>query len=86
MKDLYYDAVVIGGGAAGMAAALEIERGGHGVAIVEREDFLGGILMQCIHAGFGLKVFKEELTGPEFAERFIEAVLQSSIAVYLGTT
>ncbi|MCX7655369.1 MAG: NAD(P)/FAD-dependent oxidoreductase [Treponemataceae bacterium] len=86
MKEVYYDAVVIGGGAAGMAAALEIERGGYGVAILEREDFLGGILMQCIHAGFGLKVFNEELTGPEFAERFAEPVLKSSIDVYLGTT
>lgn len=86
MKELKYDAVVIGGGAAGMAAALEIDKAGFSCAIVEREDHLGGILMQCIHNGFGLHEFKEELTGPEFAERFAEQVSQSKIAVYLGTT
>lgn len=86
MKELKYDAVVIGGGAAGMAAALEIDKAGFSCAIVEREDHLGGILMQCIHNGFGLHEFKEELTGPEFAERFAEQVAQSKIAVYLGTT
>ncbi|WP_304225191.1 NAD(P)/FAD-dependent oxidoreductase [Gracilinema caldarium] len=86
MKELKYDAVVIGGGAAGMAAALEIDKAGFSCAIVEREDHLGGILMQCIHNGFGLHEFKEELSGPEFAERFAEQVAQSKIAVYLGTT
>ena len=70
MKELSYDAVVIGGGAAGMAAALELEAKGHSVALVEREERLGGILTQCIHNGFGLIEFNEELTGPEFAERF----------------
>lgn len=86
MKELRYDAVVIGGGAAGMAAALEIDKAGFTCAIVEREDHLGGILMQCIHNGFGLHEFKEELTGPEFAERFAEQVAKSNIAVFLGTT
>ncbi|MDR2607992.1 MAG: NAD(P)/FAD-dependent oxidoreductase [Treponema sp.] len=86
MKDLQYDAVVIGGGAAGMAAALELEGAGFSTALVEREDHLGGILMQCIHNGFGLHEFKEELTGPEFAERFMEKVLKSKISVYLNTT
>ena len=86
MKDLQYDAVVIGGGAAGMAAALELEGKGFSCAIIEREDHLGGILMQCIHNGFGLHEFSEELTGPEFAERFIERVIKSKIAVYLDTT
>jgi NADPH-dependent 2,4-dienoyl-CoA reductase/sulfur reductase-like enzyme len=86
MKDLQYDAVVIGGGAAGMAAALELDAQGFSCAIVEREDHLGGILMQCIHNGFGLQEFAEELTGPEFAERFIERTLKSKIAVYLDTT
>jgi len=86
MKELQYDAVVIGGGAAGLAAALELDAEGFSCAIVEREDHLGGILMQCIHNGFGLHEFKEELTGPEFAERFIERVIKSKIAVYLNTT
>ncbi|MDR1047138.1 MAG: NAD(P)/FAD-dependent oxidoreductase [Treponema sp.] len=86
MKDLQYDAVVIGGGAAGMAAALELEGAGFSTALVEREDHLGGILMQCIHNGFGLHEFKEELTGPEFAERFMEKTLKSKISIYLNTT
>jgi NADPH-dependent 2,4-dienoyl-CoA reductase/sulfur reductase-like enzyme len=86
MKELEYDAVVIGGGAAGMAAALELDTAGFSCAIIEREDHLGGILMQCIHNGFGLHEFSEELTGPEFAERFIEGVTKSKIAVYLDTT
>jgi len=86
MRDLQYDAVVIGAGAAGMAAALELETEGFTCAIIEREDHLGGILMQCIHNGFGLHEFCEELTGPEFAGRFIERVTKSKIAVYLNTT
>ena len=86
MKELQYDSVIIGGGAAGMAAALELEGAGFSCAIIEREDHLGGILMQCIHNGFGLHEFKEELTGPEFAGRFIERVTKSKIAVYSGAT
>jgi NADPH-dependent 2,4-dienoyl-CoA reductase/sulfur reductase-like enzyme len=86
MKELRYDAVVIGGGAAGMAAALELDAEGFSCVIIEREDHLGGILMQCIHNGFGLHLFKEELTGPEFAERYIEKIIKSGIAVYLNTT
>jgi len=86
MRDLQYDAVVIGAGAAGMAAALELEKEGFTCAIIEREDHLGGILMQCIHNGFGLHEFSEELTGPEFAGRFIERVIKSKIAVYLNAT
>ena len=86
MKELQYDSVVIGGGAAGMAAALELEGQGFSCAIVEREGHLGGILMQCIHNGFGLHEFSEELTGPEFAGRFIERVIKSKIAVYTNTT
>jgi len=86
MRTLQYDAVVIGAGAAGMAAALELNKEGFNTAIIEREDHLGGILMQCIHNGFGLHEFKEELTGPEFAGRFIEKLSSSGIAVYLNTT
>lgn len=86
MKELRYDAVVIGGGAAGMAAALELDAEGFSCALLEREDHLGGILMQCIHNGFGLHEFKEELTGPEFAERFADKIAASSVTVYLDTT
>jgi len=86
MKELRYDAAVIGAGAAGMAAALELDAAGFSCALIDREDHLGGILMQCIHNGFGLHEFSEELTGPEYAERFIERVLKSKIAVYLNTT
>ena len=86
MKELYYDAAVIGGGAAGMAAALELDGAGFSCAILEREDHLGGILMQCVHNGFGLQEFNEELTGPEFAERFITKIRGSNVAVYLHTT
>ncbi len=86
MRDLRYDAVVIGGGAAGMAAALELNDAGFSCALMEREEGLGGILMQCIHTGFGLHEFKQELTGPEFAERFMERVATSRIAVYANTT
>lgn len=69
MKKLRYDAVVIGGGSAGMAAAAEIARNGFSVAVAERDTTFGGILNQCIHNGFGLHHYKEELTGPEYAER-----------------
>ena len=65
-----FDVVVIGGGPAGMAAALAAHKAGAHVAIVEREQHLGGILRQCIHPGFGLSHFKQELTGPEYAQRF----------------
>jgi NADPH-dependent 2,4-dienoyl-CoA reductase/sulfur reductase-like enzyme len=86
MKQHTFDAVVIGGGAAGMAAALELDARGHSVLILEREDALGGILMQCIHNGFGLIEFNEELTGPEFAQRFEEKVVARNIQVSLRTT
>jgi NADPH-dependent 2,4-dienoyl-CoA reductase/sulfur reductase-like enzyme len=86
MKELLFDAAVIGGGAAGMAAALELEAAGSTVALLDREDHLGGILMQCIHNGFGLHEFGEELTGPEFAERFITKTRASGIRVFLNTT
>ncbi|HBM75406.1 MAG TPA: pyridine nucleotide-disulfide oxidoreductase, partial [Clostridiaceae bacterium] len=68
-----YDIVVIGGGPAGLAAAVEAGKcGGVSVLVIERDRELGGILQQCIHNGFGLHIFKEELTGPEYAERFIK--------------
>ncbi len=86
MKELNYDIAVIGGGAAGMSAALEAASAGFSAAVIEREDELGGILMQCIHNGFGLHEFGEELTGPEFAGRLADNIIDSNIDVYLGTT
>lgn len=78
-----FDVVVIGGGPAGMAAALAAHKAGTRVAIVEREQHLGGILRQCIHPGFGLSHFKQELTGPEYAQRFIDQVRSTDIALFL---
>lgn len=80
-----FDVVVIGGGPAGMAAAMAAHKAGARVAIVEREQHLGGILRQCIHPGFGLSHFKQELTGPEYAQRFIDQVRETNIALYLGS-
>ena len=68
------DVVVIGGGPAGMAAGLESAKNGAKTLIIERNPFLGGILKQCIHNGFGLHYFKEEFTGPEYAKKFIDLV------------
>lgn len=80
-----FDVVVIGGGPAGMAAALAAHKAGTRVAIVEREQHLGGILRQCIHPGFGLSHFKQELTGPEYAQRFINQVCATDIALFLDS-
>ena len=80
-----FDVVVIGGGPAGMAAALAAHKAGARVAIVEREQHLGGILRQCIHPGFGLSHFKQELTGPEYAQRFIDQMHGTDIALFLNS-
>ena len=80
-----FDVVVIGGGPAGMAAALAAHKAGAHVAIVEREQHLGGILRQCIHPGFGLSHFKQELTGPEYAQRFIDQVHETDITLFLNS-
>lgn len=80
-----FDVVIFGGGPAGMAAALAAHKASARVAIVEREQHLGGILRQCIHPGFGLSHFKQELTGPEYAQRFIDQVHATDIALFLNS-
>lgn len=83
MNTLSFDVAVIGGGPAGMAAALSASENGASVVILERDVRLGGILNQCIHQGFGLHYFGEEMTGPEYAERFRQKVANSNIRVLL---
>ena len=80
------DIVIIGGGPAGLAAAIAAkEEGIENILILERESELGGILNQCIHNGFGLHTFKEELTGPEYASRYIDKVNELKIPYLLET-
>ncbi len=82
----YHDIIIIGGGPAGLAAAAAARDAGvSDVLILERDERLGGILNQCIHNGFGLHTFKEELTGPEYAWRYIEKVLDEKIPYKLNT-
>ena len=86
MKKEKFDIVVVGGGSAGLASAIEAEKFGLKVAILERDDRLGGILNQCIHNGFGLNYFKQELTGPEYAQKFVDKLAGTNVKVFLGTT
>lgn len=82
-----YDLVVIGGGPAGISAAEEAKKNGAGsVLIIEREKELGGILNQCIHSGFGIHIFKEQLSGPEYAKKFIDLLPGSGIEIKTDTT
>lgn len=81
-----YDLVIVGGGPAGLAAAVAAKDNGiDSILIIERDKELGGILNQCIHNGFGLHTFKEELTGPEYASRFIDQVMERGIEYKLNT-
>lgn len=83
MEARRFDVAVIGGGPAGLAAAISARSGGASVVIIDRERALGGILKQCIHDGFGLHRFKKQLTGPAYAQRFIDEIEGSGIEVML---
>lgn len=81
-----YDLVIIGGGSAGLASAkAAYDEGIHSILILDKEKYLGGILLQCIHNGFGLHEFKEELTGPEYASRFVDEINRRQIEYKLET-
>lgn len=82
-----YNIVIIGGGPAGLAAAIAAyDAGERSILVLERDPMLGGILNQCIHNGFGLHTFHEELTGPEYASRYAAQLLERKIAYRLSTT
>ena len=81
-----YDVAIVGGGAAGLAAALAAADQGAKTLILEKNASLGGVLNQCIHNGFGLRYFKEDLTGPEYAARFIEQIEKKSVDIITQAT
>src|SRR5450756_2902208 len=79
-----YDVIVIGAGPAGLAAAIEAKKtGAQDVLVIERAQELGGILQQCIHNGFGLQTFKKDLTGPTYAQRFIDELAELHVDTLL---
>ena len=81
------DVAIVGSGPAGLVAAIAAkENNAHSVLIIERDAYPGGILQQCIHAGFGLKYFNEELTGPEYAQRFIDKAAAVGVETLFNTT
>ncbi len=86
MREKHYDVAVIGAGAAGMSAAAVTAGNGLKTAVIDREEFAGGILLQCIHNGFGLHHFHEELTGPEYAARVIRQGVEAGAELMLNTT
>ena len=85
MKSFSVDVTVIGAGSAGLAAAIEVKKSNLDVLLLERDKELGGITLQCIHNGFGLKEFEEELTGPEYVQRFINEAEKLKIPYLLNT-
>ena len=85
IHDFSYDIAVIGAGAAGLAAAAETAKSPFRTVVIDREDQLGGILRQCIHNGFGLRYFKEELTGPEYADRVAALAAKPNVEFKTGT-
>ena len=84
---IYADVAVIGGGPAGMSAAISAKKAGaQKVVLIERDERAGGILQQCIHNGFGLHKFKEELTGPEYGERYEQMTFEEGVQLFTDTT
>ena len=81
-----YDTIIIGAGAAGLACGTICAQAGCAVLIIDREEQAGGILNQCIHNGFGLRYFKEELTGPEFAYKMVQKAQRSGVELALAST
>ena len=84
-NNIHFDVIILGGGPAGLAAALSCNEEGSKVLIIERAEKLGGILKQCIHDGFGLITFNEKISGPEYANRYIKKVKEKNIEIYTLT-